>query len=96
MMIPSVVKAERNLLTLRALNAIWRLAKKVVTASVFPYPAGASKLMGLTKRREKKYVLFYEKSERSDYNCIPFSASQPLIVSSLSGNAAFVNQTGWQ
>jgi hypothetical protein len=35
MMIPSVVKAERILLTLRALNAIWRLAKKVVTGSVF-------------------------------------------------------------
>lgn len=52
--------------------------------------------MGLTKRGEKEYVLFYEKSDTSDYNCIPFSASQPLLVSSLPGNVAFVNQTRWQ
>jgi hypothetical protein len=37
-----------------------------------------------------------KKSDTSDYNCIPFSASQPLLISSLSGNVAFVNQTRWQ
>jgi hypothetical protein len=34
MMIPSMVKAERILLTLRALKAMRRLAKKVVMRSV--------------------------------------------------------------
>jgi hypothetical protein len=37
MIIPRVVKAERILLALRALNAIRRLAKKVVMSSVFLY-----------------------------------------------------------
>jgi hypothetical protein len=33
MMIPSIVKPDRILLTLRALNAIWRLAKKALIRS---------------------------------------------------------------
>jgi hypothetical protein len=37
MTIPSTVKTERILLTMRARNAIRRLAKRVVTSSVFLY-----------------------------------------------------------
>ena len=39
MMIPSMVRAERILLTLRALKAIRRLAKKVVIRSCLPSEA---------------------------------------------------------
>ena len=37
MMIPNMVNADRILLTLRALNAIERPAKRVVTVSIFLY-----------------------------------------------------------
>lgn len=56
-MIPNMVNAERILLTLRALNAIGRSAKKVVTIPVCLYRMIAE-IVGPEESEEKDYVPF--------------------------------------